>query len=230
MALAMAGVIPGFSVKANDIDLTLEAATDERRRGLSWSNGNPSLEASVRLPLGDGPFVSASATTLGGHNRHGGADAVIDLSAGFVRNLGPWRLSADVVAHRFIGTRASGFIEMGGSAAMTLGPVMVDSFIRYAPSQDAIGGQTLYIGSGIQSGIPGTPLSVSAHVGRSSGRGDDPARFRLRPQPRYHDWSVGVDYVARNWSAGLRYTDTDISRDVDRRADAAILARVALFL
>ncbi|WP_443970752.1 TorF family putative porin [Sphingobium sp. CR28] len=234
MAIVMAG-LAGTQAKAQatlDPDLTVELATDERRRGLSWSDEHASARAALRLPLGDGPFVSASVASLGGSNRHGGADAVIDLSAGYARNVGAWRLSADVVTHRFAGVPNSGFLEFGGSAAFTLGPAMVDAFARFAPAQDAIGGQTLYIGTGVQAGIPGTPLSLSAHVGRSTGtdKGDDLARFRLRPQARYHDWSVGLDYVGKNWSAGLRYTDTNIARALDNQADPALVARVALFL
>lgn len=232
MAIVMAG-LAGTQARAQatlDPDLTVELATDERRRGLSWSDEHASARAALRLPVGDGPFISASVASLGGNNRHGGADAVIDLSAGFARNVGAWRLSADVVTHRFVGD--SGFVEVGGSAAFTLGPAMLDAFARFAPAQDAIGGQTLYIGTGVQAGIPGTPLSLSAHFGRSTGtdKGDDLARFRLRPQARYHDWSVGLDYVGRNWSAGLRYTDTDVARAVDEHADPSLVARVALFL
>lgn len=234
MAIVMAG-LAGTQAAAQatlDPDLTVELSIDERRRGLSWNDEHASVRAALRLPVGDGPFISASVASLGGNNRHGGADAVIDLSAGFVRNMGAWRLSADVATHRFVDVRNSGFVEVGGSAAFTLGPAMLDAFARFAPAQDAIGGQTLYIGTGVQAGIPGTPLSLSAHVGRSTGtnRGDDLARFRLRPQARYHDWSVGLDYVGRDWSAGLRYTDTDIARALDNRADPALVARVALFL
>ena len=76
----------------SSITATLEAASDERRRGLSWSDGDPVLRGSVSVPVADGLSLDGTATTLWGSNRHGGADAVLDLGATYARDLGGFRL------------------------------------------------------------------------------------------------------------------------------------------
>jgi hypothetical protein len=122
--------------------------------------------------------------------------------------------------------------ELGVAAFYALGPVALDAGADYAPRQAAIGGSNLYLSAGAAVGIPGTPLTVSMSVGRSTGDTVDPARAaRLRPQNRYHDWRIGVEHVRGAVSLGLDYVGTDIdapslSRFADvRHAGDRLLAR-----
>jgi uncharacterized protein (TIGR02001 family) len=217
------------------LQVSIGVASQERRRGLGWSGGRPAANASIRVPIVTGLSVSARATSLGRARRYERADGVIDLTAGIARQYGAVRVNGEVIRHQFIGAAGPSFWELGGDASTTFGPARFDLFMRYAPHQDAIGGQNLYMGAGLQAGIPGTPLSLSAHVGRSTGsHGDSLARYRLRPDVRYHDYSIGLDYVARNWLVGLRYSDTDIRRTPENRAftghsGSAIVASLTLF-
>jgi hypothetical protein len=66
----------------------------------------------------------------------------------------------------------------------------------------------------VAAGIPGTPLTVSGHVGRSSGSADTRARARLRPGGRYWDHGVALEYRKDRWSAALRYADTSLGKGV----------------
>lgn len=196
------------------VDAGVAIATDDRRRGISWSDGEiaPSANATARLPAGFDLGVRVSGTR--GDPRHGGADAVVDATAGFTRDLaGGFRLDAFAAGHFFAG--AAGRLDYGEGGlglSYALGPAEVGVDARYAPPQAAIGGDNLYVSARTRVGVPATPYTIVAAIGHSSGDVDDPLRAaRLRPGGAYADWSIGVDRVMGPLTIGVAYTGTDVS-------------------
>lgn len=231
-ALLLAGhAVPVAAQYAAGPTLTLEAMSDDRRRGLSWSDGDPALRATLAVPVAGGLSVEGSATTLRGSARHGGADAAIDLGASYARDLGGVRLTAEGRYHLFPGASGQGYGEAGATAAFALGPASLDIGARYAPRQSAIGGDNLYLSTGAAVALPGTPFTLSGHVGRTTGDRRDPVRAaRLRPAGGYWDHGVAIDWYRGRWSAGLRYADTDIAAPGRLHAGASLIARIGFTL
>lgn len=189
------------------------------------------LRGSVSVPVTDGLSLDGTATTLWGSNRHGGADAVLDLGATYAKQLGGFRLTAEGRYHLFPGASNLGYGEVGGIAGFTLGPASIDLSARYAPRQSAIGGDNLYLSASSAVAIPGTPFTLSGHVGRSSGDVRDPLRAaRLRPDGNYWDHGVALDWYRGRWSAGLRYADTDINAPDSAHAGITLIARLGFTL
>lgn len=234
LMFALACPSPALAQSAHGPSFQLEAASDERRRGISWSGGDPVLRASASLPLTPTLTLDAAATSLWGSDRHSGADAVIDLGATFSRQAGGWTLDAIGRYHLFPGASGDqGYGEIGANAAFLIGPASMSLFAYYAPDQSAIGGDNLYAGTAAAIGIPATPFTLSAHIGRSSGSRDDPARSRrLRPEGSYWDHGVALDYYRGRWSAGLRYAGSSIEGDTAaaRHSGASLIARLGLSL
>lgn len=199
---------------------SVEATTDHRRRGLSWSDGDPALDAIVSVPVA-GLRLDGRATTTRGAMRHGGADAVFDAAAAYTTELASGvSLSAGATGHFFAGSAVKadyGEVDLGLGYA--LGPLQLDLAASYAPDQAAIGGDNLYLQARASAGVPGTGVDVAAHVGRTSGTTDDPLlAARLRPALQsYVDWGVRVERRFGPLALGLRYSGTD----VDTRAVAA---------
>lgn len=221
---------------------SIEATTDHRRRGLSWSEGKAAIDGIVTLPVADRLSIEARATTLRETARHGGADLGIDARGSYrlIDSRG-WQLSAGATAHFFAGAEAGNmnYVELDGLAGYTIGPLQIEAQVNYAPSQSAIGGDNLYLSARASASIPMTPITVMAHVGRSSGSVDDPWRAaRLRPGGNYSDWGVRVEQVMGPLALGLRYSGTDIdtrqpvaSPFADlRNSGNRLTAHVALFL
>lgn len=160
--------------------------------------------------------VEASARIVGIRDsaRHASADAVADLELGAVTDAGPFRLRGHVTAHVFAGARERmDYVELGGRASYTLGPLQLGAGAVYAPGQRAIGGDNFYLFASANAGIPATPLSASASVGRSSGSTDDVVRAaRLRPLGAYTDWRLGLEYNRFPFSLGVDYIGTDLAR------------------
>ncbi|MGE4323337.1 MAG: TorF family putative porin [Sphingobium sp.] len=229
VAAACLSAVPALAQYDGGVRATVEAASEERRRGLSWSGGDPVLRATSSAPVGAGFGVEAAAATLRGGARHGGADAVVDLGGTYSQRIGGWRLSAEGRYHLFPGASGHGYGDIGAGAGFTIGPASIDMFASYAPRQRSIGGDNLYLAAYGAAGIPGTPLTLSAHVGRSSGAVRDPVRAaRLRPEKVYWDHGIGIDYLRGRWFAGLRYADTDIETPGARHAGASLIGRAGL--
>lgn len=161
--------VPAAAQYASGPSATVEVASDERRRGLSWSDGDPVLRGTLSVPVAQGLSLDGAATSLWSSDRHGGANAVIDLGPSYVHQLGGWRLSLDARYHLFPGADHQGYGELGAGAGFLIGPASIDIGAQYAPRQSAIGGDNLYLSSAASFAIPGTPLTASARVGHSSG-------------------------------------------------------------
>ena len=200
----------------------VEVNSDENRRGLSWSGGRVSPSADIFVTRGAFE-ASGRIVALRDSDRHGGADVVGDLSAGASTLVGPVTLRGRVTGHLFGGaTFNADYVELGGAASYTLGPAQVEAGADYAPSQGAIGGDNLYLHAGASAGLPGTPWTLRAGIGHSSGKVDDPTRAaRLRPGGDYTDWRLGVEHVTGPVTLGLDYVGTDVS---DGAASALMLA------
>lgn len=214
-AAAFTAALPAHAQDSRVIGV--ELASDESRRGLSWSEGRAAASADFRITRGD---VEASARLVSTRDsiRHGGAEMVADLQAGVATDAGSIRLRGTVTGHLFAGARGRlDYLELGTDASYTLGPLQLYAGAIYAPDQSAIGGDNLYLSAGASAGIPGSAFTLSAGIGRSTGKADDPVRAaRLRPLGRYTDWRIGLDYTQSPLTLGIDYIGTNI----DTRAPA----------
>lgn len=188
----------------------VEIATDENRRGLSWSEGRISPAADISVAL-SGFDLSGRVVATRESDRHAGAKAVADIELGRSFRAGGFELRGHVTGHFFVDARGDmDYYEVGGSGGYTLGPVQARAGLVYAPDQDAIGGDNLYAFADARAGIPATPFSVSARVGRSMGDGGDARAARLRPTGSYTDWQIGVERSLLGLTLGIDYVGTNI--------------------
>lgn len=209
----LAAVLAVPAAPAMAQSLAVEASTDARVRGLSWSDGRPALAAAGSLPLGEWR-LDARATSLRGSRRHDGADVGVDTALRYTRDLGGWRATAGVVHHAFLDRAGSNYVELEGSAGYLIGPLDLALTAAWAPSQRAIGGDNLYLRAGAMAGVPGTPWTVFGHVGRSLGPDESERATRLRPDGDYTDWRLGAERVAGPLTLGVQLTGTSIDGPV----------------
>ncbi|MDB5690037.1 MAG: hypothetical protein JWL91_1913 [Sphingomonas bacterium] len=236
LAFALACVPTIAGAQAPRDIVTVEALSDLVERGLSATDGKGALRARIGGTVAGGFRLDASAATLRGSIRNGGADAGIDLIASYRAVRGTLSLDGGVTGRLYAG--ASGkldYVELFGGASALIGPAEVGLTAAYAPDQASIGGDNLYLRARAVAAVIGTPISLTGHVGRSSGSVDDVARSaRLRPDGTYHDWSVGAEYVRGAVTLGLSYTDSDVRPDraplpaLARRSGARLIARAGL--
>ncbi len=209
------------------VSASATAATDYRFRGISRSDGDPVLQGQAFVELGGGLYAGVWGSTLGSD---GAGDAELDLIAGYDMPIASGTsLDIGLTYYAFLGDGgvplAQGLGDLGSYAepyaklSYTLGPVRARLGASYAPSQDSIGGDNLYLSVEADAGIPLTPWTIKAKVGRSDGA--------LVPGTRPAiDWSVGADYVIGPVTLGARYVDTDIPQSgiaaLDRLYDPTV--------
>ena len=107
--------------------LGIEASTDLRRHGLSWSDGKPAIEAWGSLPLGSGISVEAGAATLRESPRHGGADLLGEAALRLTRQVGRWTLWGEVQGVGFFGAANQNYGQLRGGAALGIGPAQLSA-------------------------------------------------------------------------------------------------------
>lgn len=230
-------VMAAFPAQAQSVDVGVEAATDEVRRGLSWSDGEISASADAFAGFA-GLDASVRVAALRKSDRHANADVVADLALGKDWDVSGFTVRTEMIGHVFGGADTGmNYAELGLGARYSIGPLQLGANAYYAPSQDAIGGDNLHLRANALAGIPAFPVSVAAAVGYTTGDASDAVRAaRLRPLGNYADWKVGLEYNQFPFTVGLDYigTDIDTSRVVAspfadlRHAGDRVVGRVRL--
>jgi hypothetical protein len=208
-AAVLAIALLAVPVAAADFDL--EATTDLRRNGLSWSAGRPTLVGRGSVALGDGLSINAGIAGLRGSARHGGADLLAEASLRYTHQAGPWRLWGGIHGLGFAGASGQNYAQLRAGTAFGIGPLDLSVAADWAPPQRAIGGSNLHVGAYARAGVAGTPLTLTAGIGRSTGSDDGSGRARrLRPCGDYSDFLVEADYVLGAVTLGASATATTI--------------------
>ena len=216
IALAAALLPASAAAQSTAASVALEATTDLRERGLSWSAGKAAMRADATVPLTESLALDLEAVSLRSSARHGGADLGLTVSPRLdLASRGGWTLSAGANGRAFLGASGLGYGELTSDLSYSIGPARLGVGASFAPSQKALGGSNLYLEANATIGVPGTPLTVYGGGGYSSGstRSGQLAAERvqrLRPDGAYWDHYLGAEYQYDRLALGLRYTGTSI--------------------
>ncbi len=188
--------------------------SDYRFRGISQTDKEFAVQGGFTVSHDSGLYATVWGSSIDDYVA-GGSDQEIDFIVGWKKTFeGGTTLDMGVLYYYYPGAEDiipgydSDFFEPYVSVSHTFGPVTGKLTANYAPKSNAlsIGGgkeDNLYLAADLSSGIPNTPLSVSAHFGHSFG----PSFLTIGKE--YSDWSVGATYAWKNLSFGLSYVDTD---------------------
>lgn len=214
LAVGLACAVPAAALPIPGTGLSVgvdaEVMTDYRFRGVSRSGGDAAFSGNLIL-IGDGFYAGARATTLDGLDSfrlrnprlQDLGDIQFDIYAGHSADLGRGlTLDAGMVYYAFSGSEgASDHFEPYASLSYLIGPVEATVGAKYAWSQRATGNDDmLYLFGEVEAGIPFTPVTLTAHLGRQ-----DWGRYGS-----YRNWSLGGRYALGPAFLGLRYVDTDL--------------------
>lgn len=193
--------------KAADIDGTSYLASDYRSRGVSLSNRQPVVGGSLQASAA-GLFAGAEAVSTARPRDlrlDRGTDAEVDLSAGYSRSIGLLTPSAGVIVYLYP-KHGPTQVEVFGALAGSLGPATVTVGANYAPAQAGVAGGNLYTYARASVGIPLTPVTAKAQVGREAGA-FDLGRTKI-------DYRVGVDVRISLITLGGEYVGNDVPKNV----------------
>lgn len=183
--------------------------SDYRFRGLSRSDLDPAVQASLTLEQRSGLYAGLWGSSVAGYVARGG-DAELDLIAGYRRALGGTTIDGGLVYYVYPGAGAgpTDVAEPYLNLTRTLGPLSAKLGANLAWRQRSLGlaGERrggAYGYAELSAGVPGTGLTLTAHAGHAF------AANAFTAGRRYADWSLSAAYVLRRLTLALAYVDTD---------------------
>lgn len=192
--------------------------TDYRFRGISQTDKNFAVQAGFSVAHESGLYASVWGSSIDGYVA-ASSDQEIDLSVGYKTEIGGFTVDGGVLYYFYPGSHLfydanTDFVEPYLSVAHALGPVTAKVTANYAPKQKAlyIGGpgdkaDNFYAALDLSGAVPGTPLTLSAHLGHNFTK-----YSYLASGKRYTDWSLGASYSYKNLTFGVSYVDTNFAK------------------
>ena len=201
--------------------------SDYRFRGISLTGKDPAVQATINLNHANGAYLGTWASSLDMGDRYGPTE--VDVYAGWAGTVAS-RTSLDVMLayYSYPGGRNPGrgsgkieYLETTAKLTHDFGPLSASLGSGYSWDQAALGGDHLYLFGDTAAPVPGTPLTLRAHGGRSKGA--------ISPKPGgYYDWSLGADATLGPVTLGLAYIDTNL-RHTPAATAAALFSVTAAF-
>lgn len=199
--------------------------SDYRFRGVSQSNKEMAVQGGVSVTHESGLYVGTWGSNLAGWGTFGGSNMELDIYGGFAKEFSGVKVDVGLTWYMYPGgADLTDFAEPYVKVSGTVGPASLLAGVAYAPKQEALGnfsntpqsrGQSednLYLWTDASVGVPGTPLTLKAHLGHSNGNpGLGPNGTSVTPTGEYWDWSLGADAAVGPLTLGVSYIDTDIT-------------------
>lgn len=183
-----------------------------RFRGISQSNNRPAVQGSFTVAHSSGFYVSTWGSSASAGNsvvNIGGTE--IDVYGGYTHALGHSGFTIDVGGYGYLypGAPGGNYYELYGSLAKTYGPATAKVGVYFAPNQENTSRSNTYVYGELSGGIPGTPISLHAHLGHTGGAFDYAGKD-------YLDYTVGASYKWKALTFDISAVGTNISRSDTR--------------
>ena len=235
LSLASAGLLfatPAMAQdEADDSGLSLSAnvavTTDYRFRGVSLSGGDAAIQGGFDVAHDSGFYAGTWASSIDGGDAYG--EMELDVYAGWSGQLTD-AVSIDLGAVYYIyPTEDIGadvdYYELLGSLAFTLGPAEATVGVGYSPEQSSLGDDdNLYLYTDLGVGIPGTPLTLTGHVGYTDGALAPPL-LAGEDDDSGLDWSIGASASYGNFELGVAYMGVE-GPSIDGFTDDTVVATI----
>ena len=215
---------------AQDIEVSGNASivSEYRFRGVDLSGGDIAVQGGVDASIG-GFYIGTWGSSID-EDTVGYGHTELDIYGGYAGEAGGVSYDIGVLAYLYpnAGPGDFDYVEFYGSAGLTLGPADVTLGVAYAPKQDSLGGtDNLYVYGDLGVGIPGTPVSLAAHLGYTDGF------LTFTNDSKAFDWSVGADVaLGEVVSVGVAYIGAEgdyLPGDYEFTKDAVVLTLSASF-
>ena len=207
--------------------------TDYRFRGVSLSGGDIAIQGGVDVAHESGFYVGTWASSIQGGTAYG--EVELDVYGGWTGEVAEGvTIDAGLLYYVYPTTDDplnldpdTDYFEPYASVATTIGPVGATVGVAYAWEQDSLGGNdNLYLYTDFALGVPGTPLTVTAHGGYTDGVLAPPFLAGTADDTGL-DWSLGLSAnVYGGLSLGVSYVGVE-GPSIDGFTDDTVLATIS---
>ncbi len=194
---------------SGDFELSGNAAlvSEYRFRGVDLSGGDIAVQGGVDLVHSSGFYVGTWGSSID-EDTVGFGHTEVDVYGGWSGDLADG-LTVDVGVIAYLYPNAGpgdfDYIEFAGSLGTSLGPVGAEFGVAYAPKQDSLGGtDNLYLYTDLSAGLPGTPITLTGHLGYTDGF------LTFTNNSKAFDWSIGAEAaIGGPVSVGVAYVGAE---------------------
>lgn len=187
----------------------IAVTSDYRFRGVSLSGEDFAVQPTITVSHESGFYVGAWGSNLDDTPVYG--EIEIDLYGGYNTDIAEGtNLDLGIIYYWYPdGENSAGpsdYWEVIGKISHDIGPVTATGTVGYSWDQASLGDtDNLYLGLGLSTAIPETPVTLVGSIGYTDG-----ALGALASGGNYLDWSLGADVAVGPFTLGARYMDTDI--------------------
>jgi uncharacterized protein (TIGR02001 family) len=234
-ALALLSSAPAFAQDEPTSPVTVTGSvalvSDYRFRGVSQSDQGIAVQGGITATHESGFYAGTWGSSLAGWGMFGGSNTELDLFAGYSMPVGGATLDVGLTWYMYpSGADKTDFAEPYIKLSSQIGPVKGLVGVAYAPKQESLGKwcsdaactvfdpgdkeDNFYVWGDVSGAVPGTPVSLKAHLGWSNGNsGLGPNGTSVAPTGKYLDWLIGADVAIPGTpvTLGVAYVDTDIA-------------------
>jgi uncharacterized protein (TIGR02001 family) len=218
----------GFTVSGN-----VAVVSDYRFRGVSLSGGDAAIQGGIDVTHDSGFYIGTWASSIDDSGTDVFGDVELDLYGGWTGAVAEG-VSVDVGLLYYVYPTNDGvfdpvnYWEPYASVTGTLGPVEATAGVAYAWKQDSLGGDdNLYLYTDLGSSVPGTPVSLSAHLGYTDGVLAPPLLAGTGDDSGF-DWSFGASVtVLGGLELGVSYVGVE-GPSIDGFTDDTVVASVGV--
>ncbi|APE27138.1 TorF family putative porin [Aurantiacibacter gangjinensis] len=154
-----------------ELSANVAIVSEYRFRGVDLSGGDIAIQGGIDLGLPAGFYLGTWASSID-EDTVGYGHTELDIYGGWAGEFGNVSTDVGVIVYIYPNAGAGDFdyVEFYGSLGYALGPAEVTVGIAYAPDQASLGDtDNFYIYSDVGVGIPGTPVTVTGHLGYTDG-------------------------------------------------------------
>lgn len=198
--------------ETSDITITGNVAltSQYRLRGISQSDEDIALQGGITVAHSSGFYVGTWGSNLAGFGTFGGSNVEIDAIAGYSTTVGGATLDGGLIWYFYPGTSGHDYGELYASVSGPLGPLKAKLGANYAwKDSTSLGGDNLWVYTDWAFPIEGTPITLKAHAGYTTGDA-----FLAGPDGDYFDYSAGVDLTYKNLTLNVSYVGTSFDDTV----------------
>ncbi len=204
--LGLAGLL-GAGAASAEISSTITLASDYDFRGLTQTDEDPALQASIDWAADSGWYVGAWASNVdfGPGDPNYEVDLYTGIAGGDENGLG-WDVG--IVYYAYPEESDFNFPEIYGGLSYG----MFSGKLWYSNDFGGTDDSAFYLEGGAAIPLPAN-FTLDLHAGYSDGDGVE-SSYGVS---NYFDYSVGVSYTLQHFDLSLKYVDTDIDdADTDR--------------